>query len=723
MASRRASIFLFCGLLCLAGAVFAQEPGPHPRLYITREGGDRVPGLAEMRRRLRDPAYAAAWQRVQASKTSENLALVVLLTGDTTGLPLVRKALSAKVNTYGALVERSLAFDWAYDAFGKAERKEFARRLLESADAVAQRYQMNCVYHNYTRGQQMGRGMAMLAAWGEVPAAEQLYPTINIQLKDLLKILGDGVRPDDMEGRAGYGGGWPEGYDYDRHGGLYALELLLAWRSAGLGNLISGSDYWRDKILWLLYGTTPDGKVVLGYEDNDFPFPMRHDREMMTALAAEFGSGYARWWIDSYADTLACRPYWDMIFSNPSVRATPPNDLPTARLVRGVGLALLRSSWGKDAAFVHFHCGPWYTYHQHAAQGSFTAYRGRPLLVEPGVYDGEVHEHYVNWRIRTISHNCLTVLDPEERFHGPGDVPSPANDGGQVIQNWTLKPGTLEEFRAQRKMRSAGQVTVFLNDPSHDLVTGEAAGAYAPGKVKRWCRQLLYLKPGWLVVCDLASARADFAKTLYFHTPEEIALEGGRVAGKSAAPVQAFSLLPAGASLRVAGGPGRTFEYGGRNWTTIPAYNSQCDLAWRLEVEAPREESTVFLTAIYLPDPQDAGARRQAELVESTPGRVTLSLDGVYRVSFDPSAEKSYELTGPGITYSVSGAVFEGGLPVGGSTVSLSGRASRTVQADNHGRYLFDRLSPGDYTVKLEGTERTQAVTVTSHSLGGVNFE
>ncbi|HLA41531.1 MAG TPA: heparinase II/III family protein, partial [Candidatus Glassbacteria bacterium] len=572
------------GLLLLFPLVAgALELGPHPRLYLGSRANGKVPGVEELRGRIGRKDYAGIWQRIKTSNHSSDRALVYLLEGDTTGLGIVRQQLAQTVGRYDALVDHGLAFDWAYAAFSEAEKKEFAAKLIDSAGEVAKRYQIPTVYHNMCRGRNMGQGLALLAAWGDDPRAGELEPQVRRELGELLEILGDGVPESDMTGRAGWGGGWPESYDYDRHGSHYAMPLLLAWRSVGLGDYFTGSRYWRDKVLYLLHGTGPGGKFILGYEDSDWPFPMPHDRRLMSFLEGEFKSGLASWWVDTFADTLVVTPhYWEFLFSDPAVPSTPPEGLDASYLVPGLGLALMRSSWKDDATFIHFHCGPYYTYHQHEAQGSFSAFRNRWLVIEPGVYNGEVDEHYVNWRIRTISHNCITVFDPAERFHGPEMVPEPANDGGQVIQHWTHKPANLAEFRAQSDLRVAGKVTAFASDDSHDYVAGEAGMGYNPDKVRRWCRQLVFIKPDWLVLCDLVQAeKAAFPKTLYLHTAEDIELTGNRAVTRSSpqSPLSAWSLLPQGADLKVEGGPGKTFTYGGHDWTGPAAYNNQIDVA------------------------------------------------------------------------------------------------------------------------------------------------
>ena len=97
---------------------------------------------------------------------------------------------------------------------------------------------------------------------------------------------------------------------------------------------------------------------------------------------------------------------------------------------------------------------------------------------------------------------------------------------------------------------------------------------------------------------------------------------------------------------------------------------------------------------------------------------------GTYRLVFDPEARKPYELSGPGISYSISGAVLDKkGLPVERTTVRLEGEVSRTTRTDNHGRYFFEGLPPGGYAVALQASGKRQSISITNHNVGDVNFE
>ncbi len=668
----RLIICLLTGLLLSAPPAESQtiELKPHPRLLINREENGRIPGLEKLRQRSVQPYYVPTWQRASNPdyywSSIADQALVFLVEGDSAMLGIVKGRFIDEVSRFEHVIDKSLAFDWIYDALSTEERQYYARRIFDDALFIYDKYSVYAfVFHNYFQARHAALGIAMLAVWEEDSRARAYYNTIMQTIDQTQAYLGEGYPRDDMLGRGGLGGGWAEGYEYDRIGSSFYLRLLLNWRSAGLEDYLSGSRYWRDKILWCIHGTPPDGSYLLGIEDNNYPVLEPEDRMRMTFLLSEYQSGHASWYLDSFCDSLMGKhyttninPYWDLIFYDTSVAPQPPDTLPTARLIEGTGLALMRSSWDSDATYMHFHCGPWFTGHQHLAQGSFSIYRGRHLVAEPGIFRGTVDDHYLNWRIRTISHNCITVMDPNEVFEGPSISPVLENDGGQRTQTWIdPRDFTVEDVRARWALRGTGRITAFEHHLTHDYVAGEAGNAYKPGKVKRWCRQILFIKPDWVILCDLVEAgNPDHLKTLFLHTPGNISIDNAtaRIPATGPADMVVYSLLPSEATLETAGGGDLTFAYNGKVWESpLPkrGLQGQINDAFRLEIKAPLEAATTYLTALYLADPENpVDSIPRVTLSGSTDNRVSLSINGgEYEVSFDPRAEDSFSVSGPGI--------------------------------------------------------------------------
>jgi hypothetical protein len=268
------------------------------------------------------------------------------------------------------------------------------------------------------------------------------------------------------------------------------------------------------------------------------------------------------------------------------------------------------------------------------------------LAVKDGVYDGDVHEHYVNYSIRTIAYNGVTVFDPKEQFKGPDGIPDAANDGGQMIQQWKSNPDGFAAWREQARretppMRDIVDWKGFETNDTYTYAAAEAGRAYAPGKVPFFSRQLLFIYPNWVVVFDrVKSGDPSFAKKFHLHAPGEMTVSDkgavattskwevnpGEVNPHTTTPGRLFvqSLLPAGAKLERIEGKA---TYGGKSWIGPDPYNGQFLCPSRLEITAPAEETTCFLTAMYACDANVEKAP-EAAVSEDTPDKVTVSLDG-----------------------------------------------------------------------------------------------
>ena len=314
-----------------------------------------------------------------------------------------------------------------------------------------------------------------------------------------------------------------------------------------------------------------------------------------------------------------------------------------------------RSGWGPNDTYVAFCASDWYVYHQNNAQNVFAIYRNAPLAVKDGVYDGNVHEHYVNYSIRTVSYNGITVFDPAEKYGGPDPVPNAANDGGQMINQWKGNPQTVAMWRKQarqtaRPMRDVVDWLGFETNDTYTYAAADAGRAYRPGKVPFFSRQILFIYPNWVVVFDRVTAgKASFAKTFRIHAPEQMEVTGRNAVitttrtNHTTVPGRLFveSLLPAQARVeRVEGAA----CYGGHSWIGPKPYNDQILCRSHLEITAPQEKTSYFLTAMYACD-ADVEKAPEAVIEEETPDRVTVSLDGgKYRFYFDKTGDVSWEL-------------------------------------------------------------------------------
>jgi hypothetical protein len=270
------------------------------------------------------------------------------------------------------------------------------------------------------------------------------------------------------------------------------------------------------------------------------------------------------------------------------------------------------------------------------------------------VYDGGGSTHFWDYTIRTISYNGITVFDPNEAFHGPDEAPDIANDGGQMVQQWTGDAPTYEAWRKQARrangpLRDVVDWLAFETSDTYTYCAAEAGRAYKPGKVPLFSRQLVFIYPSWIVVFDrVKSGDAAFAKQFHLHAPEEMTVAGNeaiittKTTNGATTPGRLFvqSLLPSKARVeRVEG----LATYGGKSYVSPKPYNDQILCPVHLLITAPAEETTFFLTAMYACD-ADAEKAPQAKIVEDTADKVTLSLEGKWTMTFSKTGDAGWKM-------------------------------------------------------------------------------
>jgi len=248
-------------------------------------------------------------------------------------------------------------------------------------------------------------------------------------------------------------GGHAEGFSYNNWGYARPLgRLLAAWKSATGENLFPDCTQFRYDAIWNACGRLPDGTLIRS-EDCPSTHTFGQDtRSTFELVAREYGDGIAR----TLADGIDCKypqVIWPiLLFRDPKVRPVPLTDLPKARLFAGLGHVYSRSAFDDpDAVVTSFQCGPIYAGHQHTDNNAFTIFFRTRLAIDSGV--NEYSSHRANYYSRTVAHNTITVLDPNETFparSGPTRAPAAATtaaSGGS--------PSPAAPRRPQRRKQSA----------------------------------------------------------------------------------------------------------------------------------------------------------------------------------------------------------------------------------------------------------------------------
>lgn len=639
---------------------------PHPRLWISADGRGGSPTVAQLRARREDPKAAPAWAAIQEGRGAESRALVYLLTGEEAALMQAVERFRASTSP-NRLIAQALAYDWLHAGLSEAQRKELAEQLLAGAEATTERESAGLfeILHNIPDTATAAQCLVALATADEFPErAQAVFDRGWRYQRELLRLTGDQeAEPDPLNPiHPLAGGGWPEGWDYDRHGTVPALTLWLALRSAGGPDFVSHSRYLDDKLRWYLLGLLPSENYLLPLGDNDFPgvTPFWYDLHLLAMASAAEGphAPYLRDYLDR-TPVQGGSALSTFCFVDPAGPRRDWKTLPTDYFAGGVGTAAWRSSWEKDASYVAVQASDHFVYHQQNQDGALYLYRNAPLAWRSGVYDGRVHDHNVNYVIRTVAANCMLVTDPKEQFRGPDGVEA-VNDGGQVIGNWRPKADSLERLQQMREDRESyvDRVTwlAYESGPDYGYAAFEYGRAYRIGKVPEAIRQVVFLKPDWVVVLDrVTSGDPSFQKTFVLHAPEEMEVEAGagrttittRTGPATVAPGRLFcqTLLPHGARLARVGGPGEEFLVAGVNRAPVGGVRTQLPGTYRLEVQAPTgEATTVFLHVFYLCPSGEVEEMPRVELVQGEEGEATVSLaEGKYVVRFALTGKAEWE--------------------------------------------------------------------------------
>ncbi|KAF0240534.1 MAG: heparinase [Planctomycetota bacterium] len=563
-----------------------------------------------------------------------------------------RGVTNAHQDTWIALATGALTYDLFHDKFTEEQRKE----MLDWFNGHLGKFtEDEIAFHNST----MSKTRALLlVAWGTSPENPKAK-----EWKDwaLTKLYEGRLLPVIHE--FGAGGGFTEAGAYLR-GCLWSLveSLELARRFENYDGFAKAPEFWYHRISYEMLNAMP-GTWTYGAEQysmegdggQTYGGQIEHPRHSRRVLAqywrgsdlarilATYGQIHTR---GSNAEARLVDFLWD---EGPEPQPLPLENFKLSHFASGIGKVFARSDWTADATWMRFEVSDYWCVHQHMDAGNFEIFRSEPLATESGVYDDFSSDHSVNYYIRTIAHNCVLVEQPgEEGWKKLRDVAryKYVNDGGQA-QKWDWTKGLLDDWKRERDEYERGNVVAYdASRPEFLYTAGDCTAAYAASKLKLWVRQIVFLRPHTLVICDrVVATRADYGKAWLLHvkdepdigeakekSPGELEGSGDRfksVNGKGELHGQV--LLPEKRRLRKVGGRGvKDYWVDGRNVTPGETVSADVTARWRIELRPgePREED-VFLVVLSTDGaPRASLAKRGAKTTVKLPGaEVTFDLD------------------------------------------------------------------------------------------------
>ncbi len=202
----------------------------------------------------------------------------------------------------------------------------------------------------------------------------------------------------------------------------------------------------------------------------------------------------------------------------------PPVDLPQSIHYRYIGWAVFNTSLvdGREGVTVAVHSGKYYAGHQHPDQNHFVinAY-GEKLAIDGGYYDWYGSPHFKAYSMTTLAHNTLLV------------------DGkGQAV----------------RKRGADGRIAAYFDSPGYGYTVGDGANPEIyRGKLNQFDRQILFIKPGFVILRDAVAAGkpAKLDWLLHAIVPIKLGGENSFEITCDRAALRGTVLLPADAKVEV----------------------------------------------------------------------------------------------------------------------------------------------------------------------------
>jgi len=327
---------------------------------------------------------------------------------------------------------------------------------------------------------------------------------------------------------------WPSGYNYWINNRAFISVLAFsAYANAHQDR------YQRNKIIAVIkriglahiHFVRPDFKIM-GWADEGPRIDLKDETAKVIDLIAQltkepvfyyFSQAIRhRYGVESYYSSYRWllpwlyAPEYHMDTSKPAKRQkvdllSPMSPFLSNNMLFGEGMrnhVAIRSGWQDNDTVISYQAGHVFSHHQHYNAGHFTLFKGAPLLVDAGQYNGSVMTpRRKNIDIRTLSKNSLLIEQPGEIVKPNHLFPTNVAAGGQRLVMPTGSAITSMEHWAE--MRDNGlhlggaKLLSYRNKPlNYVTISSDLTSAYNStrfstsgndAKVKQVFRHMAYL--------------------------------------------------------------------------------------------------------------------------------------------------------------------------------------------------------------------------------------
>lgn len=542
------------------------------------------------------------------------------------------KGYHPNAHAYQAVITAALVYDWCYPLLDAATKNQLIN-LMKQVSCLAE----YCIFKNTPKQYLSGH-------YGEY--APTVFLAMGLAIYDEDRSVFDFAYQEQVQHFASARNPWYEAGTHHQGSQYihvrYGNEILQAFILDKIGyhpysKNIAAVTY-RD-----LYANIPQNKDMDGMPEGDCHNNITMGNqylEFMPIAASLSKDGFLQSYAKLHLNKLEALCTRAFIYYNPFLSAKSFDNLPLSRFFPSPsGIMITRTKWDLDkkgqasnAMVVLMNMKEYNAKnHTHLDIGHFGIYYKGHLALDAGIYQGKDPNNewgktnYVNYYARTIAHNSLLILDPNEPTPYEGsNIKAQSRDGGQFSYKNRAWDSTQEMFSAGKSAQVMAVDIAKGNAPDYSYLKGNMTAAYNipknvavyPAKADTVFRSFVFLNlkqssvPGTLIVLDkVVSTQPTFKKTWLLHAQNEPTIHANTISFESTQDGRNGRLhntvvLPApdNQQIETVGGPGKEYWVDGKNWGTVTQEDAG---QWRVEL-SPKEAalSDNFLNLIQVMDAQ-----------------------------------------------------------------------------------------------------------------------
>ncbi len=504
---------LFLFLFLLETLVYAEIPVNHPRIFLTAERLSRL----QQKAAANDSTYTRfkSWcdshmtGSLDYGQSAWHFALMYKITGtqsyasraialaDATvaaGQAPVRADSHLYVSNYVGDIAR--VYDWCYDSLTSTQRTNYIAFMNQAvheiwnythADHSWSGWAINDPGNNYYYSFLLATAYDAISAYYEDTTAADNYTLLVSKIEN----TSTGVYS--WLNSYGIGGSWHEGQNYGLVSKMHMFELFDVLKAGGAKDYFSTLSFSKEAVLYHMYSIQPGN--VYEYPGGDLARESSmsvcdYDRKVMLWLAdnlsGQVESEYAQYWCNHVRTSMSWTwmNQWDLLLKNSALPERDYAQLPLAYHASGGGWVNTRSNWNSDAVSLSFVSTNRVQSHQHFDQNSFVIFKNGWQAVDSATYSQSGIPQ------QTYTQNTFLI-----------------NDQGQA--------------------GGIGTILAYEDKPDYTYILGDATGAYSGSGVTNFDREILFIRPDYVVIFDRVNcSNAGYSKKSLFHFKDEPTISG-----------------------------------------------------------------------------------------------------------------------------------------------------------------------------------------------------